>query len=74
MHETIVVLSFVPIVAGVWFGAYPVFVITSALAAMLDLMFVMIQRYNRQRVIKLMKYKEGKSRKDDKEDDKGRVV
>ena len=70
----IVVLSFVPIVAGVWFGAYPVFVITSALAAMLDLMFVMVQRYNRQRVIKLMKYKEGKSRKDGREDDKGRVV
>ena len=57
VHETIVVLSFVPIVAGVWFGEYPVFVITSALAAMLDLMFVMVQRYNRQRVIKLMKYK-----------------
>ncbi len=74
VHEMIVVLSFVPIVAGVWFGAYPVFVITSALAAMLDLMFVMVQRYNRQRVIKLMKYKEGKSRKDGREDDKGRVV
>ena len=58
VHEMIVVLSFVPIVAGFWFGAYPVFVITSALAAMLDLMFVMVQRYNRQRVIKLMKYKE----------------
>lgn len=74
VHEMIVVLSFVPIVAEVWFGAYPVFVITSALAAMLDLMFVMVQRYNRQRVIKLMKYKEGKSRKDGREDDKGRVV
>ena len=49
VHEMIVVLSFVPIVAGVWFGAYPVFVITSALAAMLDLMFVMVQRYNRQK-------------------------
>ena len=63
-----------PIVAGVWFGAYPVFVITSILAAMFDLIFVMIQRYNRQRVIKLMKYKEGKSKKDGREDDKGRVV
>ena len=70
----IVVLSFVPIVAGVWFGVYPVFVITSILAAMFDLIFVMIQRYNRQRVIKLMKYKEGKSKKDGREDDKGRVV
>ena len=74
VHEMIVVLSFVPIVAGVWFGAYPVFVITSALAAMLDLMFVMVQRYYRQRVFKLMKYKEEKSRKDGREDDKGRVV
>lgn len=74
VHEMIVVLSFVPIVAGVWFGAYPVFVITSILAAMFDLIFVMIQRYNRQRVIKLMKYKEGKSKKDGREDDKGRVV
>ena len=74
VHEMIVVLSFVPIVAGVWFGVYPVFVITSILAAMFDLIFVMIQRYNRQRVIKLMKYKEGKSRKDGREDDKGRVV
>ena len=74
VHEMIVVLSFVPIVAGVWFGEYPVFVITSILAAMFDLIFVMIQRYNRQRVIKLMKYKEGKSKKDVREDDKGRVV
>ena len=41
---------------------------------MFDLIFVMIQRYNRQRVIKLMKYKEGKSKKDGREDDKGRVV
>ena len=40
---------------------------------MFDLIFVMIQRYNRQRVIKLMKYKEGKSKKDVREDDKGRV-
>ena len=31
-HETIVVLSFVPIVAGHWLGGYPAFIITSILA------------------------------------------
>ena len=32
VHETIAVLSFLPIAAGVRFGAYPVFIITSVLA------------------------------------------
>ena len=54
VHETIVVGSFLPIVGGVWFGAYPVFVITSVLAATVDLLFVMVQRYNRQRVMALL--------------------
>ncbi len=53
VHETIAVLSFLPILEGIWFGAYPVFIITSVLSAMFDMMFVMIQRYNRQRIIKL---------------------
>ena len=55
VHETIVILSFVPIAAGIWFGAYPVFILTSILAAMFDMMFVMMQRYNRQRIIRLVK-------------------
>ena len=54
VHETIVVLSFVPIVEGIWFGEYPVFVVTSILAAMFDMIFVIIQRYNRQRVIRMI--------------------
>ena len=54
-HETIVVLSFVPIVAGHWLGGYPAFIITSILAAMFDMMFVIMQRYNRQRILKLIK-------------------
>ena len=29
VHETIAVLSFLPIAAGAWFGAYPVFIATS---------------------------------------------
>lgn len=57
VHETIVLLSFLPVVEGIWFGAYAVFIITSLLAACFDLLFVMMQRYNRQRVMKLLKHK-----------------
>lgn len=47
-------LSFLPIVSGIWFGAYPVFIITSVLSALFDLIFVVTQRYNRQRVLRLL--------------------
>ena len=55
VHELIIVLSFVPIFASIPFGALPVFVITSILAASFDAMFVIIQRYNRPRIIKMIK-------------------
>ena len=54
VHETIAALSFLPIAAGVWFGEYPVFIVTSVLAAACDMVFVIMQRYNRQRVMKLL--------------------
>lgn len=53
-HEVIVVLSFLPILEGIWFGDYPIFIVTSVLSAGFDMLFVMMQRYNRQRIIKLM--------------------
>lgn len=52
VHETIAVLSFLPIIAGVWFGEFPVFIITSVLAALFDLYLATVQRYNRPRIIK----------------------
>lgn len=55
IHETIALLSFLPIAAGIWFGAYPVFIVTSVLAAGCDTLFVMMQQYNRQRIMKLLK-------------------
>lgn len=55
VHETIIVLSFLPVTASVWFGASAVFWTTSALAAAFDLMFVMIQRYNRPRIVRLIR-------------------
>ena len=60
-HETIAVLSFLPIAAGVRFGAYPVFIITSVLAAVCDMAFVIMQRYNRPRLIKLMELQKRKA-------------
>ncbi len=56
-HELIVVCSFLPIVAARWFHALPAFLITSLLAAAFDLSFVIMQRYNRARIMKLVQKK-----------------
>ena len=45
VHEANIVLSFLPIVASVWFGEFTVFFITSILSAVFDLMFVFMQRF-----------------------------
>ncbi|MBQ3094174.1 MAG: hypothetical protein IJC52_03285 [Clostridia bacterium] len=55
VHETIVVLSFLPLLAAIPFGDFFVFFITSLLAAAFDLSFVIMQRYNRPRVLTLIK-------------------
>ena len=47
VHEVIAVLSFLPVLASVWLDEPVVFAVTSALAAAFDLLFVVIQRYNR---------------------------
>ena len=53
VHEVIILLSFLPLFAARWFGAFGVFLITSLLAAGYDLLFVILQRYNRPRVIRV---------------------
>lgn len=55
VHETNAVLSFLPIVAGFAFGAFPVFIVTSVMAALFDMLFVMVQRYNRQRIVIMLR-------------------
>lgn len=55
VHETIIVFSFLPIIASVWVEELPVFIITSVLAALLDSLFVIMQRYNRPRIVRLIK-------------------
>ncbi len=57
VHEIIALLSFLPIAAGVWFGAYPVFIITSVLSAAFDFSFVIRQRYNRARITAFLERK-----------------
>lgn len=54
VHETIVLLSFLPILASFWFGAAGVFVLTSLCSALFDLLFVVIQRYNRPRILRIL--------------------
>ena len=53
VHETIVLLSFLPVAASIWLGDWPVFLFTSVLAACFDLSFVLIQRHNRPTVVRL---------------------
>lgn len=54
VHEVIVILSFIPILFSYWFDALLVFIITSLGAALFDTLFIIIQRYNRPRIIRLI--------------------
>ncbi len=54
VHETNMILSFVPLIASKWFGSFYVFLITSVCGAVFDFIFVIMQRYNRARVIKIV--------------------
>lgn len=55
VHEIIMLLSFVPVIFTVWFGSLLVFLITSCLAFCFDGIFVIMQRYNRPRLMRLLK-------------------
>lgn len=58
VHRIIMVLSFVPLLLIIPYGAPVIFIVTSVVAALIDLQFVIIQRYNRPRVMKLLKMKQ----------------
>lgn len=53
VHETNIVLSFVPLAACAYVGAFWVFLATSLCGAGLDLLFVILQRYNRPRIVQI---------------------
>ena len=54
VHEVIVALSFTALLPAIPFGEFPVFLITAVLAAAFDSMFVMVQRYNRPRIVMIL--------------------
>ena len=60
-HGAIVVLSLVPILFSKAVGGFWAFLITSVLAAVFDLQFVLIQRFNKSRMSRVME-KEKKKR------------
>ena len=61
VHEVIILLSFVPLLFTFFWGAFPVFLITSILSALFDSCFVIIQRYNRPRLVRILAKKETKA-------------
>lgn len=54
VHSIIVVLCFVPILVTLIWGTFWVFFMTSVLSACVESMFVIMQRYNRPRVIRMI--------------------
>lgn len=61
VHETNVILSFVPLAASGFLGSFYVFLVTSVGGALFDLLFVIMQRYNRPRIIKIISRQKGTS-------------
>ena len=55
VHEINMVLSFAPVISSVWFGSLGVFILTSCAAFLFDSIFVVMQRYNRPRLVRLIK-------------------
>ena len=57
IHWCNVAISFVPLAFALIFGDFIVFLITSLAAACFDLIFVIMQRYNRPRLVRLIQRK-----------------
>ena len=61
VHEVIILFSFLPLSFALLWGAFPVFLITSILAAAYDCCFAIMQRYNRPRLVRILAKKEAKA-------------
>lgn len=53
-HELNIALSFVPLSFALIWGEFPVFLITSIAGGLIDLPFVIMQRYNRPRLVRMV--------------------
>lgn len=54
VHEIIMVLSMLPIIFTPFLGGAAALIITSILALLFDFLFVILQRYNRPRLVRVM--------------------
>ena len=54
VHTVIILLSFLPIFAALIWGEFLVFAATSTIAAAVDCVFVLVQRFNRPRLARLI--------------------
>lgn len=63
VHEAIILLSFLPLLAAIPFGEFPVFLLTSLFAAAVDALFVIMQRYNRPRLMALSARREARQKR-----------
>ncbi len=66
VHEIIMVLSFLPLVAIPAFGEPLVFALTSVAACLVDATFVILQRYNRPRLVRVMERQAARAAKNEK--------
>ena len=55
VHEINMILSFVPVIFTIWFGSLVTFLVTSFVAFCFDSIFVIMQRFNRPRLRRLLK-------------------
>ncbi|MBB1080339.1 hypothetical protein H5S09_10555 [Limosilactobacillus sp. STM2_1] len=53
-HEIMFLLSYLPLILIIPFGAPVIFICTSIIASLIEVPFVILQRYNRYRLLKLL--------------------
>ncbi len=54
IHTINIFISYIPLSFIIWFGQPYAFIVTSIFASLYDLLFVMVQRYNRPRIEKII--------------------
>lgn len=72
VHLIIVFLSFLPLLLAIPFGDLPVFLLTSLLAAGVDTVFILLQRFNRPTLLRLIDRQKSRGREDKDEEKAGR--
>lgn len=72
VHLIIVFLSFLPLLLAIPFGDLPVFLLTSLFAAGVDTVFILLQRFNRPTLLRLIDRQNGRVREDKDEEKAGR--